>query len=171
LDAESTEGRSAGAGAGAASGAATGAVVGSIVPGIGTGIGALVGGVAGAVGGSGVLEDACIIVTASTSRDSEEVMIARRYRDEKMSPEEIRGYYIIAEPVAERMGKDPEYKAIIKVALVEPMIAYGKYCLGIPMNAMAPTPEEVDVTHRFLDMCRVLGSMVSSFKRSNGEVV
>jgi len=146
---------------GAAAGAATGAAIGSIVPGVGTVIGGVIGGVVGAIGGS------CIIVTACTSPDSEEVDITREYRDKFLSPEQLRGYYMIAEKIVPAICKWRIVKRIAKRLLVDNLIAYGRHVLR---NGPVPSWTAKLVTRGFLWLCKKIGQRRESFTRCNGEV-
>jgi len=71
----------------------------------------------------------CIIVTACTSSDSEEVNIARKYRDKFLTPDELRGYYMIAEIVVPLINKYKWIRKITKNILVDNLIEYGRYAL------------------------------------------
>lgn len=157
---------------GAGIGFATGGPVGAIAGGISGGLSANVN-VGGEAGESerGSDLNVCIIVTAATSRDSEEVEVTRVFRDNKMTDAEIRGYYILAEPIAARMGKDEEYRQAIKKSLVDPLVKYGRFVVGMPLNAEAPDHAETRVAQVFLAMCSILGEANPYFKRSNGEEV
>lgn len=153
--------------AGAGAGAVTGALAGSIIPGPGTLIGAIVGAIGGGLGGG-----LCIIVTCCHGPDSPEVQVARAYRDSgKMSKEAIRGYYVLAEGLVPAMEADPAYKQLIKQTLVDPLVAYGRFVLGMPTDAPAPTAEQTCVAQKFLELCDLIGWSLPSFTRSNGEVV
>jgi hypothetical protein len=156
---EGTQQRLGGAAVGATVGAAGGFATGGVV-------GAAVGFVVGGIGGG-----LCAIVTACHGADSDEVRVARAYRDSKMSKATQRGYYILATAIAPRMEADPQYKALIRDTLVAPLIRYGRFVLGMPGNAPEPSPQDVTITHRFLDLCQALGEDVPNFTRDNGEVV
>jgi hypothetical protein len=143
------------AGIGAVGGAAAGFAVGGP-------IGAIIGGITGLVGGG------CIIVTACNGKDSEEVKIARQYRNQFMTPEQIRGYYIIAESIVPKMG-DEGYKAYIKENLVDRLIEYGKYALGITEEK--PSDVAIVTTTDFMKSCELLGNTVKKFTRNTVEVV
>lgn len=148
---------------GAAAGAATGAAIGSIVPGVGTVIGGIIGGVIGLASGKG-----CIIVTACTSADSEEVDIAREYRDRFLDAETLRGYYMIAERVVPAVERSKAMKRIVKRFLVDNLIAYGRHVLR---NGPSPGVVSEVVTRAFLGLCRACGKRRTAFVRCNGEVV
>jgi len=71
----------------------------------------------------------CIIVTACTSPDSEEVNITRAYRDKFLDPVTLRGYYMIADKIVPLMKKWPWFKKLIKKVLVDNLIEYGRWAL------------------------------------------
>lgn len=146
-------------------GAATGAAYGSayLFPGVGTLAGALFGGIAGGT------KNACIIVTTCTDPDSHEVNIARAYRDKFLDDEEKRGYYMLAEKIVPRLKEDSAYKKYIKETLVDKLIDYGEVTLG--EKDSYEYEDSIEVTEKFIEMCKRLGSTCSSFTRSNGEVV
>ena len=99
----------------------------------------------------------CIIVTICTSRDSEEVNIARDYRDKYLSIEQLRGYYIIAEKVVPYL-KYNIIKKLVKKFLVDKLISHAKDKHNI-------------TTKLFLKLCEHFGQQQLSFVRSNGEIV
>ena len=70
----------------------TGASVGGAV---GTVVGAALGGPYAPIGAvlGGLIGNECIVITACTTPDSYEVNIARKYRDEYMTHEQLGGYY------------------------------------------------------------------------------
>lgn len=109
----------------------------------------------------------CIIVTACTNPDSEEVQIARAYRDTLMDRETLRGYYMIAELVVPIMAINNAFRAMVKTAVVDSWIEYGKYILGIIPVCSDTAKEE---TRGFLETCKEIGMMSPPFRRSNSEV-
>lgn len=153
----------AGAGAGALGGAAIGSAFGPV--------GTIIGGILGAIGGDaavGWIEDACIIVTACNGKGSPEVDIARKFRDGFMTPEQIRGYYAMAEVVAPVLHRSESMKQAVKVALVDKLIDYGKFKLGMADSC----PEESEkIALSFLNDCEKVGKTMPSYTRITGEVV
>ena len=143
--------------------AGEGAVIGSAVPGVGTAAGAVTGGIIGSI--ETVAGGGCIIVTAATSSDSPEVNIAREYRDKFLTPETLRGYYVIAERVVPLM-KNRVVKAIVKKVLVDPLIKFGKKALKNETPDLIPSI----VTSLFLSLCNRFGQR-AFYLRSNGEVL
>jgi hypothetical protein len=149
-------------------GAAAGAAVGTMIaPGPGTLVGAGVGAAVGFV--TQIAKSVgCIIVTACNGADSAEVDITRRYRDEFMSLEAIRGYYIIAEKVVPVMNESKAIKESIKKELVDRLIEYGKFRLGESDRCSADAER---ISLKFLADCERMGKTVDSYTRMNGEEV
>lgn len=110
----------------------------------------------------------CIIVTACTSPDSEEVNISREYRDKFLTPEQLRGYYMIAEKMVPWIQRFPPVKWLVKRLLVDNLIAYGRYALD---KGPYPGPLAHTVTKQFLRLCGFVGSRRRHFVRCNGETV
>ena len=108
------------------------------------------------------MSDSCIIVTACHGKDSPEVDIARQYRDKFMSPEEIRGYYIIAEKTVPIMNANKAIKQAIKEGLVDKLIEYGKFKLGMEEKCSLNAK---NITLDFLHDCRTI------YVRQNGKEV
>jgi len=108
----------------------------------------------------------CIIVTACTSPDSPEVNLTREYRDKFMSPEQLRGYYMLAEKIVPSIEKSPKLKAFIKKYLVDNLIEYGAFALG---KANQTSPKAELVAKAFLGLCRMVGRTRKQFVRANGE--
>jgi len=163
------KGKKAGRMKGAAAGAAAGAGYGTLVaPGVGTAAGAVIGGVMGYFGAkSSEGGGGCIIVSAATDPASEEVQIARAYRDRFLSRQTLRGYYIIAEKIVPLMIKHEWFKKIVKKCLVDKLVEYGREKLGL--GGKAPLVSRI-ITKLFLSLCNVTGKTVPVFVRSNGEV-
>ncbi len=107
----------------------------------------------------------CIIVTACTDRHSPEVEIAREYRDKFMSPDQLRGYYMIAEAI---MPWVIRHRAFVKTQFVDRLVEYGRYHLGY--SEKTPSRAAYAVSRGFLFLCRLVGNRRESFRRCNGEV-
>lgn len=159
---EKTERMAASTGMGMAGGALAGAAYGSIGGLPGALVGAVVGGIIGAVGGS------CIIVTACHGKDSPEVAITREYRDRFMDKDQIRGYYMIAEKIVPLMKESEELTELIKLTLIDKLIEYGKFKLGMKS---AISLDAIEIAESFLKLCKITGQSVTEFTRSNGEVI
>jgi hypothetical protein len=111
---------------------------------------------------------ACIIITCCTHPDSDEVNLARAYRDQFLTPTELRGYYMIAEETVPKLLDDEKYKHHVKKTLVDPLIEYGSFALGKTTEC---SQQARTVAEDFIARCRIVGASVAAFKRSNGEVV
>jgi hypothetical protein len=110
----------------------------------------------------------CIIITACTTPDSYEVNIARIYRDAHMSPEQLRGYYMMAEKIVPYMHKYPRLKRFIKTNLVDHWVKYGRWYCG--MGRAFPPTKTRNITRSFLSLCGLVGRMKHQYVRINGEV-
>lgn len=167
--------KTAGAIGSGASGAAAGALAGAALTswsGPGAIVGAALGGLVGAV------SDGCIIVTACTSADSDEVNVARQYRDKFLTPEQLRGYYMIAEKIVPLIVRFPLVRRIVKRFLVDNLVVYGRHALAqigigrsLHPELLTPGPAATIITRVFLALCRVVGNRKTSFVRCNGEIV
>ena len=148
-----------------ATGAAAGASVGSVIPVIGS----VIGGVVGAAGGlvKSIFDDkgGCIIVTACTDRNSPEVELTREYRDRFLTPEQLRGYYMIAETILPFVNK---HKRLVKLILVDNLIEYGRYALD--KTSDRPSIASRIITRTFVCLCKLVGRTRKQFIRANGEV-
>jgi len=144
--------RSVGVGAGA------GAAVGSVVPVVGTAVGAIVGGAAGLI--SHFVRKGCIIISACTAPDSYEVNITRRFRDKYMDEETLTGYYALCVFVVPFIHKYPLFKRIVKKALVDRLVDYGEWKLGIKAGRKYLTSGAVKKV--FLGLCRHIGQGVDT---------
>jgi hypothetical protein len=80
--------------------------------------------------GAAIYNSICIIVTACTSPNSEEVNITRQYRDKFLDQETLRGYYMIAEKVVPLINKHKWFRSFVKKHLVDNLIEYGRYALA-----------------------------------------
>ncbi len=155
--------------------AVTGAVVGGLagwgaeaamvalgLPGVGLPVAIGLGGLSGAVSGG------CIIVTACTGRESPEVQIAREYRDKYLDHDALKGYYMIADRMVPQMEQDEKYREFVKKTLVDPLLEYGRFCLGLTRQCSG---DAAMVANDFIEKCRSLGRTVESYTRTNGEVI
>jgi hypothetical protein len=153
-----TQGRTAiasGVTTGALAGALYGAQAGSTVgPGYGTAIGAGVGLLAGLVASGGK----CIIITACTDPHSYEVEISRAFRDTFMDQEELAGYYWLAPKIAPLILKYPWFKRFIKKNLVDRLVDYGEWALGLKIKE--PKRLSNIVARSFLELCHTIGLFV-----------
>ena len=147
---------------GGLTGAAAGGVIGFAIGGF---AGAAVGALAGGLSGAGI----CILVTCCHGRDSEEVALARRYRDMYLDAVDLRGYYAVGEPMVCEMQNNPRYTDEVRTELVEPLLKWGAFVLG--ESEEPPSEEEAWKAGAFLRHIRAVGELMESYVRSNGEVV
>lgn len=124
-----------------------GALAGSVTGGLGWGMGAMIGGAIGKIVGGG-----CIIISACTDPDSYEVNIAREYRDNYMSLEELIGYYTLARLVVPIMPKK-----IVKRYLVDRLVDYGEVILERKKRLRFKS--SYWITTGFLKLCEGIGSL------------
>jgi len=148
-------------------GTAVGAYIGQAiapVPVIGAVVGSILGNVVGSLFGGG---GGCIIISAIHGRDSEEVDIARRFRDSFLDLPTLRGYYFLADRVVPLMELDPNFKQHVKQTLVDRLIRFGKAFFA------KKQADDIDTntTINFLTLCRCLGLQMTSYHRLNGEVI
>jgi hypothetical protein len=119
-----------------------------------------------ATGGiTAIVRKACIIITACTDTHSPEVEIAREYRDRFLTPDQLRGYYMIAEKILPFVTK---HKGFFKKYLVDNLIEYGRYALD--KTSDKPSIPSRIITRLFIGLCWTVGQTRKSFVRANGEV-
>ena len=145
-------------------GTAVGAYIGQAIAPV-PGIGAVIGGAIGSVVGN--LFRGCIIISAIHGRDSEEVDIARRFRDSFLDLPTLRGYYFLADRVVPLMELDPNFKQHVKQTLVDRLIRFGRAFFAKKQADNIDT----NTTINFLTLCRCLGLQMTSYHRLNGEVI
>ncbi len=102
----------------------------------------------------------CIIISACTSPDSYEVEIARKYRDRYMTLVELTGYYALCPHVAPLIHKYPMVKKIVKKVLVDRLVDYGAWKLGLKDKMKYRTSGAVKTM--FLGLCRLIGWAVGT---------
>jgi len=147
-------------------GMVVGGVVGGVLGGIGTyGFGAPAGAMGGAtVGGAlgttigGMI--GCIIISACTSKDSYEVNIARQFRDKYMDEKTLTGYYALCVFVVPFIKRYPLVRRIVKKALVDRLVDYGEWRLGIKPDMKYSTSGVAKKL--FLGLCRHVGRGVNT---------
>ena len=151
---------------GVVGGAAAGAAAGTwVFPGVGTVVGGIIGGVVGGV--SAALDD-CIIVTCCHGRHSEQVDIAREYRNRFMSPAQIRGYYALAEKVVPVLTRHRRVRTMVRWHLVDRLINYGRWATG--RTTIQPSITDTLVTKAFLGLCSAISIYIRQYVRVTGEV-
>ena len=109
----------------------------------------------------------CIIVTACTDRLSYEVEVTRQYRDKFLTKEHLVGYYYLAEKIVPKIENNVFWKYLTKKILVDNLIQYGKYKLGISEKASLLSKI---ITTLFLNQCKKTGKRIKTFTRCNGEI-
>ncbi len=114
-----------------------------------------------------VVEKACIIVTACTSPDSDEVNITREYRDRFLDQDQLSGYYRLASIYVPQIRKRVWLKKATKRFLVDRLVAYGKVKLGKP-QAKATMIDEI-ISKAFLTAIKIIGFVSPRFVRESGE--
>jgi hypothetical protein len=97
------------------------------------------------------------------------VEITREYRNKFLSLEQLRGYYIIAEKIVQRIENNSTVKKIVKHFLVDNLIKYGRYALG--KTEFKPGFVSSIITRSFLSIYRKTGETRREFVRANGKVV
>jgi hypothetical protein len=111
--------------------------------------------------------DCGIIMTAVHGSNSPEVEVCRKYK-RFMTPAQLRGYYVFAEPACYVMAKHPAIKPYFRKHLTMRFVDYALYRLG--ERKAWPRLLSFIVSKAFLGMCGYLGRKVSTYTRENGEV-
>jgi len=111
----------------------------------------------------------CIIVTAAHGLDSDEVRVARTFRDKECSKAELRGYYWIADRIVPLMEAHEDVKEFYRETLVAPLIAYAKWYLGETREK--PDALAFGVVKNFRQSCIDAGATMKEYVRSNGEII
>jgi hypothetical protein len=139
---------------------------------VGAVIGAAVGGtVAAAVGGSllgavAAVIACCFIMLESRYGDGTMDEVVRRYRDEKMTDRNRRGYYKVAQVLVPLMRKSKIAKWIVTKTFADPLVCYGKWYYGQNKYGWIFKPVE----KFWMNVFDAVGGEVE-FIRENGEVV
>jgi hypothetical protein len=113
------------------------------------------------------VDDACIIVTACTDRNSPEVNLTREYRDKFLSKGQLRGYYVIAEKIVPLLKASDKLRLFTKAKLVDRLVDYGEYKLGKKDKCKFISKI---VSKVFLAVIAAFGFIVPKYTRINGEV-
>ena len=148
-----TGGGLAGMGSGAAGVAATSAATGGGV-----------GGVGGAGSGSG--GGCCFIMLEARYGDGTMDAVVRRYRDEKITDHNKRGYYKLAEVFVPLMRQSKLFKFMVVKTFADPLVSYGKWHYGQNKHGWIFKPVE----KFWMKVFNVLGSD-TKFIRENGETI
>lgn len=141
---------------GAIVGAAAAAVIGASVVG---------GGIAGAV--VGILAAVCCFIMLEARYGNGTMdKVVRRYRDEKMTERNRRGYYKVAEVLVPMMRKSKVTKWVVTKTFADPLVCYGKWYYGENKYGWIFKPVE----KFWMKVFDTVGGEVQ-FIRENGEVV
>lgn len=136
--------------------------LGGIGSGGGDGGGAGSGGGGGGSGGGGC----CFIMLEARYGDGTMDAVVRRYRDEKITDRNKRGYYKLAEVFVPLMRESRLFKFMVAKTFADPLVSYGKWHYGQNRHGWIFKPVE-----RFwMKVFNVLGND-TKFIRENGETV
>ena len=111
----------------------------------------------------------CIIVTACHGADSDEVKVAKKFRDANCSRNELRGYYVYADRLVPLMEAHDDVREFIKTTLVDHLLAYARWYMGEVKEK--PCAATFATVKNFRQFCLDTGATMKEYTRSNGEVV
>jgi len=154
-------GSSSGTGIGVGSGATTSGST-------GVASNASVGGMsAGGGGGSGASgAGCCFIMLEARYGDGTMDTVVRRYRDEKITERNKRGYYKLAEVFVPLMRESKLFKFMVAKTFADPLVSYGKWHYGQNKHGWLFKPVE----KFWMKVFNVLGTD-TQFIRENGQTV
>lgn len=141
-----------------------GAIVGAVVAGV-VGSSIVGGGIVGAVVGI-VAAICCFIMLEARYGNGVMDKVVRRYRDEKMTERNRRGYYKVAEVLVPMMRKSNMFKWVVTKTFADPLVSYGKWYYGENKYGWIFKPVE----KFWMSVFDTVGGEVQ-FIRENGEVV
>lgn len=144
--------------------AVTGAVVGAVVASV-VGASVVGGGIVGAVVGV-IAAICCFIMLEARYGNGTMDKVVRRYRDEKMTERNRRGYYKVAEVLVPMMRKSNTFKWVVTKTFADPLVSYGKWYYGENKYGWIFKPVE----KFWMSVFDTVGGEVQ-FIRENGEVV
>lgn len=124
-----------------------------------------VGGTGGGGGGGGGA-GCCFIMLEARYGDGTMDAVVRRYRDEKMTDKNRRGYYKLAEVFVPLMRESRIFKFLVAKTFADPLVSYGKYHYGENKHGWLFKPVE----KFWMKVFNTLGSD-TKFIRENGETV
>ena len=150
-----------GGGRGGDGGASSGGDGGGASSGGGDGGGAGAGGGGGAGGAGG-----CFIMLEARYGDGTMDTIVRRYRDEKITERNKRGYYKLAEVFVPLMRESKLFKFMVAKTFADPLVSYGKWHYGQNKHGWLFKPVE----KFWMKVFNVLGTD-TQFIRENGQTV
>lgn len=163
-----TSGQAAAAVAAANAAAASGVGTGGVSTSSGSPMGGIAanGGSAASGGGSSGGGSCCFIMLEARYGDGAMDAVVRRYRDEKITDRNKRGYYKLAEVFVPLMRESKLFKFMVAKTFADPLVSYGKWHYGENRHGWIFKPVE-----RFwMKIFNVLGSD-TKFIRENGETV
>lgn len=147
-------------------GMVAGAVAGTALATAGT-MAATAAGAAGfAAGGAIGLLACCFIMLEARYGNGTMDKVVRRYRDEKMTERNRRGYYKVAEVLVPMMRKSRLFKWVVTKTFADPLVCYGKWYYGENKYGWIFKPVE----KFWMGIFNTVGGDVQ-FIRANGEVV
>lgn len=121
-------------------------------------------GSAGAAGGDS--GGCCFIMLEARYGDGTMDSVVRRYRDEKITDRNKRGYYKLAEVFVPLMRESKIFKFMVAKTFADPLVSYGKYHYGENRHGWIFKPVE----KFWMKVFNVLGND-TKFIRENGETV
>jgi len=139
---------------------------------VGAVAGALIAGTAAAATGAGIgaaigaVLACCFIMLEARYGDGTMDKVVRRYRDEKMTDRNRRGYYKVAEVLVPMMRKSKFAKWLVTKTFADPLVCYGKWYYGENKYGWIFKPVE----KFWMWVFETVGGEVE-FIRANGEVV
>lgn len=131
-----------------------------------SGMAAGAGGGGGGGGGVGSGGSCCFIMLEARYGDGTMDAVVRRYRDEKMTDKNRRGYYKLAEVFVPLMRESRVFKFLVAKTFADPLVSYGKYHYGENKHGWLFKPVE----KFWMKVFNTLGTD-TKFIRENGEVV
>jgi hypothetical protein len=164
-----------GGGRGGSTGGGTSGVSGVSGPGVastspGNAVSSAMGGQSAAAtgggGGGGGGGGCCFIMLEARYGDGTMDSVVRRYRDEKMTDKNRRGYYKLAEVFVPLMRESKLFKFMVTKTFADPLVSYGKYHYGENKHGWLFKPVE----KFWMKVFNTLGTD-TKFIRENGEVV
>jgi len=93
--------------------------------------------------------------------------VVRRFREERVTAENRRGYCMLAEVLVPRMKRSSICKRAVRVFMTLPMISFGKWYYGQGRIGIVFLP----LAAAWVWVFQEVGASVESFVRGNGEVV
>jgi hypothetical protein len=152
-----------GGGRGGDGGASSGGDGGGASSGGGDGGGAGAGGGGGGAGGGA---GCCFIMLEARYGDGTMDTVVRRYRDEKITDRNKRGYYKLAEVFVPLMRESKLFKFMVAKTFADPLVSYGKWHYGQNKHGWLFKPVE----KFWMKVFNVLGTD-TQFIRENGQTV